>query len=117
MAERGAGRLAGKIAIVTGAGSGFGEGIARRFADEGASVIVNDINADAGQKVVADIAARSGLAAFVGGDVSIDAEVKALVTAAVEEFGRLDVVVNNAGTTHRNQPMLNVDEHEYDRIY
>jgi 3-oxoacyl-[acyl-carrier protein] reductase len=110
-------RLRNKVAIVTGAGSGFGEGIARRFAQEGAKVVVNDINVAGGERVVREIAADGGSAAFCPGDVSSDADVAALVRFALDRFGDLDVVVNNAGTTHRNQPMLNVAEDEFDRIY
>ena len=110
-------RLAGKVALVTGAASGFGEGIATRFAREGARVIANDINVAGGGRVAAEIAAEGGRAIFLRGDVSVDADVAALVRGALDAFGRIDVVVNNAGTTHRNRPMLEVGEAEFDRIY
>ena len=110
-------RLPNKVAIVTGAASGFGEGIAMRFAAEGARVIVNDINAVAGERVVRDIAAARGEARFFAGDVSKDADVAAMIRCALDTFGDLDVIVNNAGTTHRNRPMLEVTEDEFDRIY
>jgi len=110
-------RLEGKICIVTGAGSGFGEGIAQRFAAEGASVMLNDIDAQNGERVRADIARAGGRVAFCRGDVSVDADVANLVRATLDEFHRLDVIVNNAGTTHRNQPMLDVSEEQFDRIY
>ena len=105
------------MAIVTGAGSGFGEAIARRYAQEGAQVVVNDIVAASAERVAGEIRAQGGAAAVQLADVSKDAEVAALVRAALDNFGRLDIVVNNAGTTHRNRPMLEVEESEFDRIY
>jgi 3-oxoacyl-[acyl-carrier protein] reductase len=105
-------RLQGKIAIVTGAASGFGEGIARRFAAEGARVIAADMNLDGARRLAAEIGAVAA-----GGDVSKGSDVKEIVQAALREFGGLDIVVNNAGTTHRNQPMLDVDEATFDRVY
>ena len=111
------GRLAGKAAIVTGAGSGFGEGIARRFAEEGAAVVVNDIVEAGARRVAREIGEAGGKATVVIADVSRDADVKRLVDAALEACGRLDIVVNNAGTTHRNRPLLEVGEEEFDRIF
>ncbi len=110
-------RLQDKVAIVTGAGSGFGEGIAQRFAREGAKVVVNDINAAGGQRVAKAITSAGGSASFCEGSVARDADVAALVAHALAIYGRLDIVVNNAGTTHRNQPLLEVSETEFDRIY
>jgi 3-oxoacyl-[acyl-carrier protein] reductase len=110
-------RLAGKIAIVTGAGSGFGQGIAERFAAEGAKVVVNDVNAASGERVAAAIRAGGGQACFVQADVSRGADVEALLRASVAVYGALDIVVNNAGVSHRNQSLLTVGEDEFDRIY
>jgi len=110
-------RLDHKIAIVTGGASGFGAGIARRFAEEGARIVVNDVNAPGAQAVAAGINAAGGRAAAFAGDVSKDQDVDRLVRFALAEFGGLNVIVNNAGTTHRNQPMLDVPEEAFDRIY
>jgi len=110
-------RLQGKIAIVTGAGSGFGEGIAKRFAQEGCKVIVNDLRAEGGERVAREIAAAGGAARFVQADVSRDSDVARLIGSAIEAYGGLHIVVNNAGFTHRNRPMLEVSEEEFDRIY
>jgi 3-oxoacyl-[acyl-carrier protein] reductase len=110
-------RLSNKVAIVTGAGSGFGEGIATRFAQEGAKVVVNDIDAVSAARVARAIAGAGGQASAKQADVTKDADVAALVAHALATYGDLHVVVNNAGTTHRNQPMLDVGEAEFDRIY
>lgn len=111
------GRLAGKVAIVTGAASGFGRGIAEKFADEGCAVIVSDIAREAGEMVAGIIRSKTERAQFVHCDVSKSEDVKGLLEATLKHFGKLDIVVNNAGTTHRNQPLLNVDEATFDRIY
>jgi 3-oxoacyl-[acyl-carrier protein] reductase len=111
------GRLEGRVAIVTGAASGFGAGIALRFAQEGCAVVVADISDAAGQRVVDGITSAGGRARYAHGDVTRSSDVKALLEAALSSFGKLDIVVNNAGTTHRNQPLLDVGEAEFDRVY
>jgi len=113
----GTGRLENKVALVTGAASGFGRGIAERFAREGCSVVINDIARESGAAVAAGIRAAGGVAHFAFGDVSKSNEVRGMLDAALSQFGKLDIVVNNAGTTHRNQPLLGVGEAEFDRIY
>ena len=110
-------RVQNKSIIVTGAGNGIGEGIAKRLAQEGAQVLVNDINTTGGQRVVAEITAAGGKAAFFQADVTQSAQVQAMVAEAERLFGKLDVVVNNAGWTHRNRPMLEVSEDEFDKVY
>ena len=108
------GQLAGKVAIITGAGSGFGTGMAEAYVREGAKVIVADINAEAGERVAKSLGAN---AKAVATDVANGASVQAMVQACVDSFGVPDIVINNAGTTHRNQPMLQVDEQTFDRIF
>lgn len=110
-------RLKDKIAIVTGAGSGFGEGIAKRFAQEGCHVVVNDLHTEGGERVAAEIRGAGGQAHFIQADVSRDADVQRLIDRSIAHFGGLHIIVNNAGTTHRNRPLLEVSEEEFDRIY
>ncbi|AME22731.1 MAG: SDR family oxidoreductase [Pseudomonadota bacterium] len=110
-------RLQGKTAIVTGGGSGFGEGIAKTFAREGANVVVNDLNGASAERVASEIAVSGGKAIAVAGDVTKQADWKTLFDAAIEDFGSIQVVVNNAGTTHRNKPVMEVTEAEFDRVY
>jgi 3-oxoacyl-[acyl-carrier protein] reductase len=107
-------KLTNKVAIVTGAASGFGAEIARQYVLEGAKVAVADINA-AGAKAVADALGENAIA--VACDVTKRADIDALVAATMAKFGRLDIVVNNAGWTHKNQPLLDVDEATFDRVY
>lgn len=104
-------RLADKTAIVTGAASGFGEGIARRFAAEGALVVVADINAEAAEAVASEI---GGVAQLV--DVSSGDSVAALAATAHDRLGRVDILVNNAGVTHLPAPMEEVSEADFDRV-
>ncbi|WP_186135489.1 SDR family oxidoreductase [Burkholderia gladioli] len=110
-------RLAGKTAIVTGGGSGFGEGIAKTYAREGANVVVNDLNGTAAERVASEIAVAGGKAIAVPGDVSRGEDWRALLAATLEDFRQVHILVNNAGTTHRNKPVLEVSEAEYDRVY
>lgn len=105
-------RLENKTAIVTGGGSGFGEGIATRFVREGAQVLIADINDENGERVAQQIGAR-----YVHADVSDNDDVRTMVHTAVDAFGRVDIVVNNAGTTTRNGPMLDAEESDFDRIF
>ena len=106
-------RMKDKVAIVTGGGSGFGAGIARKFVAEGAQVLVADMNLEAALAVAASVgpAARA-----LRVDVSVAADVHAMVQAAELHFGRLDILVNNAGVTHLPQPLEDVSEADFDRI-
>ncbi|WP_090044073.1 glucose 1-dehydrogenase [Limnohabitans sp. 2KL-27] len=105
-------RLHNKVAVVTGAASGFGASIAERFAQEGARVVVVDLNLEKGQEVASRI---GGVACRC--DVSSSADIEQLLQFTLAQFGRLDIVVNNAGTTHPNKPAGEVTEAEFDRLY
>ena len=107
-------QLRGKVAIVTGAAGGFGEGIARLFVAEGARVLIADLDVAKARKLADELGPA---AKAVACDVSKAADVQAAVKACVEAFGVPDIVVNNAGTTHRSQPMLEVDEATFDRVF
>jgi 3-oxoacyl-[acyl-carrier protein] reductase len=106
--------LQSKIAIVTGGGAGFGEGIARLFVEHGARVLIADLDLERAQAVAASLGAA---ACAVQCDVSRAQDVQSAVDACVQQFGLPQIVVNNAGTTHRNQPMLDVDEATFDRVF
>ncbi len=102
----------GSIAIVTGAASGFGAAMARRFAALGARVAVLDLNGEKATEVAGQI---GGIA--IRTDVTFGADVQAAVNAVIEAFGVPNIVINNAGFTHRNRPLLEVDEATFDRVY
>ena len=107
-------RLEGKAALVTGAADGFGLAIARRFVAEGAKVAIVDINAGGAASASSDLGRN---ATAITCDVSKADEVTSAVNDALADFGRLDIVVNNAGWSHRNQPLLDVDEDTLRRVY
>lgn len=108
------GQLQGKVAIVTGAAGGFGEGITRLFVAEGARVLIVDLDGGKAQRVAAELGSNARAQQC---DVSSGADVRATVKACIDAFAPPDIVVNNAGTTHRNQPMLDVDEATFDRVF
>ena len=110
-------RLRDKSVVVTGGGFGFGEGIAHRLAEEGAQVMVNDIDAKNAERVAAAIRSKGGRAAAVRADVSLGADWASIVQTTLAAFGRIDIVVNNAGWTHRNKPLLEVTDEEFERVY
>ena len=106
-------RLQGKRAIVTGAASGFGEGIACKFVAEGAQVVVADRDGDGAARVAA---ALGPAAVGVRADVTVAADIEAMVHAARDRFGGLDILVNNAGMGHVPQPLEDLGEDEFDRL-
>lgn len=107
-------QLQNKIAIVTGGASGFGAGIVRAYLQEGARVVIADINVEAARHLARELGPQ---ASAIGCDVTNAEQVCAAVAHCVAHFGVPDVVVNNAGTTYRNQPMLDVDEATFDRVF
>ena len=106
-------RLKDKVAIVTGAGSGFGKGITETYAREGAKVAVVDLVEKAAQEVASAI--KNAIA--IRCDVSSRADIDAAVAATIKAFGRIDVLVNNAGTSHPRKPMAEITETEIDRVF
>ncbi|SFT99927.1 SDR family oxidoreductase [Mesorhizobium sp. YR577] len=106
-------RLKNKVAIITGAAAGFGEGMAKRFAEEGAKIVVADLNVKGAEHVAAEIGHQ---AIFVQTDVSQKSEFDELVATTMKAFGRIDIMVNNAGYTHRNGDLVAVEEDVFDLI-
>ena len=105
-------RLQDKVAVVTGGASGFGAGIVRKFAEEGARVVVADLNVNGAHEIAAEV---KGLAIHV--DVADGASVAAMVDATLGAYGRLDILVNNAGTTHYPAPLEEVTEQDFDKVF
>ncbi len=110
-------RFTDKIAVVTGAASGFGEAIATRFAAEGAKVVVADVDEAGGSRVVAAIKQGGGQAVCARTDVSKAADVEAMIGAAVKQYGGLHILVNNAGFSHQMTPLWDLPEADYDRVF
>ena len=109
------GRLDGKVAVITGAASGIGRGTALCLAKEGAAVVAVDLNSQGGEQVVSEIAATGGRAVFQHTDVSSEPEIKSAVERAVKEYGRLDIMFNNAGLVGAVGPIEAVTADDWDR--
>ncbi|MGF7189045.1 NAD(P)-dependent dehydrogenase (short-subunit alcohol dehydrogenase family) [Robbsia andropogonis] len=107
----------GRVALITGAGSGIGQAAALAFASHGARVVVADVNPDAGEATVVHICQLGGEAIFIQTDVSDAAQVARLVHAAVQRYGRLDVAFNNAGITQNSQPLADQPDDTYDHVF
>jgi NAD(P)-dependent dehydrogenase (short-subunit alcohol dehydrogenase family) len=110
------GLVAGKAVLVTGSGAGIGRAAAIRFAEEGARVVVSDVNTDGGNETVALIKQSGGDAVFVRADVAKAAEVEALVASVVDSYGRLDCACNNAGIDGKIVPIIDQSEDNFDRV-
>src|SRR5215471_10620890 len=110
------GLVSGKVALVTGAGAGIGRAAALKFAEEGAKVVVSDLNDDGGSETVALIREKAGEAIFVRADVTEAAKVKALIASAVAAFGRLDCACNNAGIEGKIVPLAEQAEEDFDKV-
>lgn len=108
-------RLQDKVTLITGSGSGIGQSTALRFAQEGANVIVNDLNAEHGQATVSEIEAAGGRAYFIKADVTKAAEVQAMVAEVIERYGRIDVLFNNAGVSGVGR-LHEIEEEAWDRV-
>jgi NAD(P)-dependent dehydrogenase (short-subunit alcohol dehydrogenase family) len=108
-------KLANRVAIVTGAAQGIGAACARLFAEQGAKVLIGDVNEVGAAALVKDIAARGGTAAFRRTDVATKADCEALVEQAVTQFGAVDILVNNAGIVHAAE-FLDLGEDDFDRV-
>ena len=109
-------RLEGKVAIVTGGAQGIGRASAHRFASEGAGVVIGDLNLEGAQSVVSEIEGKGGKAAAMAIDVRDPAQAQAIVDLAVERFGGVDILMNNAGVI-RITPFLEIDEAEWDLLF
>lgn len=109
------GRLDGKVAVITGAASGIGRGTAARFAGEGAAIVIADLNAEGGEAAVRDCKENGGRAVFQKTDVSSDAAISAMVARAIKEFGRLDIIYNNAGIGGAVGPLEQITVEDWDK--
>lgn len=111
------GRLNGTVALITGGGQGIGEAISRKFAAEGASILIADFNAEGGEAVVASLQSEGTKAEFVFANVTLRSDWDEIVRVAKSAFGRIDILVNNAGTAYPAESSLTVSEANFDKVY
>jgi NAD(P)-dependent dehydrogenase (short-subunit alcohol dehydrogenase family) len=111
------GKLDGKVAVITGAASGMGRATAIRFAKEGAAVVVSDLNSQAGEATISEIAAAGGRAVFQHTDVSSEGDIKSMIARAVKEFGRLDITYNNAGIGGATGRLEEINAADWDKTF
>ena len=109
------GKLNGKVAVITGAASGIGRATAILFAGEGAAVVIGDLNLEGGEGAVRECKENGGRAVFQKTDVTAEADVKAMVARAVQEFGGLDIIYNNAGLGGALGPLEQITVENWDR--
>lgn len=110
-------RLSGQVALITGGGGGFGESFARRFVAEGAKVTIAELNPEAGRRVEKDIESiQKGSVIFVQADVTKKSSWEAVLQTTLEKFGKLDIIINNAGTTHAKKPSHEITEIEWSKL-
>jgi len=110
-------KLASKVAIITGGGSGIGKASAYLFAEEGAKIVIAQRTVPAGEETVTTIKSRGGEAVFVRTDVTVASEVEHLIRATIDTFGKVDILFNNAGTLHKPTPVEVLDESLWDQVY
>lgn len=107
-------RLENKVAVITGGASGFGAGIARKFASEGAKIMIADLNIELANELASELGYYGHA---VQTDVASDASVKTMVEATLKAFGQIDILINNAGTTHLPAPLDEISEQDFDKVF
>lgn len=110
-------KLSGKVAVVTGAASGMGKAIAELFAEEGAKVVISDLNLENANKVVMGIVAKGGSAIAVSANVAVEEDVQQLIDSAVGEFGTVDILVNNAGIMDNFVPAGELTDELWEKVF
>lgn len=110
-------KLEGKVAVVTGAASGMGRAIAKRYAEEGAKVVVSDLNLDGAKETVSEIEAAGGTAFAIKTNVAKEEDIQTMIDSAVETYGTVDVLVNNAGIMDNMEPAGEITDEQWQRVF